>query len=54
MLHTILWIVCVLLGGIGLGLLRSTKKVANNIVVDILCGALTIWFFMISGYIMAL
>lgn len=54
MLHTILWIVCVLLGGVGLGVLRNTKKVANNIVVDILCGAATIWLFMISGYIMAL
>ena len=54
MLHTILWITCVLLGGVGLGLLRNTEKVANNIVVDILCSTTTIWLFMISGYLIAL
>lgn len=54
MLHTILWIICVLLGSVGLGLLRTTKKVANNIVIDTLCCMITIWLFLTAGLLIGM
>ena len=54
MLHIILFFICVLLGGVGLGILRATKKVANNIIIDILCCAATIWLFLMAGLLMGM